>query len=41
MVKMQAIDTVLVIRNKMAKKRFPQGRGVGVSRIYGRRKGEY
>ena len=37
---MQAVDTVFVTRNEWAEKRFPQGGGVGVRRILGRRKEE-
>jgi hypothetical protein len=38
--KMQAVDSVFVTSNEEAKKRFPQGGGVGVRRFLGRRNGE-
>jgi hypothetical protein len=37
---MQAIDLLQVTRNKMVKKRFPQGRGGGGWMDFGRRNGE-
>jgi hypothetical protein len=40
MAKMQTIDILQVTQNKMVKKRFPQGGGVGGRVDFGGRKGE-